>query len=213
MANRKGFEDYILNIISELTNKSELNISLYKNMFKSMSDKELEEFVTRLEGNTNLRVIAPIDGSVKITESTCKRLYKKMGYSFMTSITENGRTTDVKHNLLRLPTRLVSQTVDVKSSVTGRIAINAQTGQLTAATKSAKLSKPEVEALISTGADDILKELFSYRASSSLSVPMTQALERDGKITMKQLDNAPSENITKEFVNTIFSSAMIKSNL
>jgi len=81
--NRKKTEEFILKYIKKITN-TDFNVNLYKDLFKSMNDKEFDEFMTKLKNNeTILQVIVPHDTkTTKITLENNIKVAKELGHDF-----------------------------------------------------------------------------------------------------------------------------------
>jgi len=202
MANRKGAEELILKYIDKIAPGGE-NKKLYADLFKSMSNKQFDDFMLNLKNKkTTLCVIAPLDSAIskKITVKNNVKLGKELGYEFFQHITVKGDgdkppyKTPNKYLVYKLPFRRAAQTLSKKISIPkDSMSIDLTTGQVTGSSQSSKLTYPEIQMLTGMGLDKSLKELLKNRGGDVKSQnAMMNLLYKNGRVddaTLKQYED------------------------
>lgn len=202
MANRKGAEELILKYIDKIAPGGE-NKKLYEDLFKSMNNKQFEEFMTSLKDNkTTLCVIAPLDSSISkaISVKNNIKLGKELGYDFFQHVTVKGDgdkppyKSPNKYLVYKLPFRRAAQTLSKKISIPkDSKSIDLSTGQVTGASQASKLTYPEIQMLTGMGLNKSLKELLKNRGGDLKSQnAMMNILYKHGKVddaTLKQYED------------------------
>ena len=218
---RKKVEEFILKYIDKLTGTN-FNRRLYEDLFKSMSDKEFDNFMHRLKDGTILNVIVPPDkGATKITLENNFKLYKELGKDFFQYVTY--KSSDPKQPDIRsknkflitlLPFRRTKQTSEkgLKVSMHDK-QVDAVTGQVINDSRSSRLSYPEVQVLNGMGLQDSVTELYSDRGGSDSYYVLKQMLLRYGKASKSILKNYDGGVLSTKSLKNYFNGMHLKINL
>jgi len=191
MSKRKETEKFILSFIAEVVNDSNnINIKLYKDLFKSMSDKEFHAFMEYHKDNI-LNIIVDEDISKnKISVSNNLKIAKKYGYPLF-QYTYTAGIDDIppvrslhKSYMLLLPVRRTKHTVTKGVSVSEDSKhFDTITGQPTGISRSSKKSNPEAQLLLSMGLNESVKEFMIDRSDRERSNIMISSLKKYGTIS------------------------------
>jgi len=164
---RKEIESFILKYVDKI-DVSKTNGNMYRKVFKSMSDKDLEKLCSK-----PLPIYAPNGGPVKIDHYKNIEICKELGhdpeqYCWLTDPKTNVTSrTKFKHLVLPLPVRRQTQLVEKKISISEHNrTIDKTTGQATGASKSSSFSFPQVYVMYSKGYDSTIKELMQIRGGN-----------------------------------------------
>jgi hypothetical protein len=197
MPDRKKAEAFILQVIKEIDPSGE-NEKIYKEIFSSMSDKDFDEYMKKMENEEAFLTlfIEHFNNSSITTENNIK-VGKKHGIKFFHKLTVTGDkdlgeyTTPIEYMLLELPVRRQSQNLVKKISIPehNRV-VDTLTGQPTGDSKGAKISYPELQVLTSMGLENSLVELFKYRGGDSGGFnAYNQSIMKYGETNLKLLNN------------------------
>lgn len=223
---RKQAEDYVLQLVDELTPGSK-NRELYTVMFKRMSEKEFRTFMQGiLNGKNHLQVVVePADTNMLNTERNLK-IADKYGIKMFQKLTygEHGSKKDgtyvpanevkiprlIIDTPIRRPSQLLTKGISTAKDNKSRDALS---GQVTGDSKSAKLTQPEREILSSLGLKYSLIELDKYRGGDEGgSRAMDMALDRNGEVSQEQIEPYATGVVSLRTMNIIFRSCMIDTN-
>jgi len=219
---RKQTEEFILKYIKKLTG-TDFNVNLYKELFKSMSDKEFDEFMTRLKnGDFILQAIIPHDeGATKVTLKNNLNVGKELGVEFFQHLligptdTEPRRKTKYKSLVHLAPMRRMKQTVAKGLSVSENDKVrDALTGQVSGPSKSAMISYPELQLLITMDMDKSIKELVKYRGGDEGAMMATkQALLKYGRVNENFIEDYSTGVTSTKTLKSYFNGMHFKINL
>jgi len=193
--NRKKTEAYILKYVDKIAQGGQ-NKELYSNLFKSMSDKEFNNFMLGLKsGKVTLSIIVPHDKSVKVTVPNNIKIGKELGYDFfqqliMTDdVTGDKYTTPNKYFVYRLPIKRVAQLVSKGIAIPKDSKhTDALTGQVSGASKAVSITMPEIQMLVGMGMDDVVLELLKFRGGDlGARNAMMNLLYQDGHVDKETL--------------------------
>ena len=211
MKNRKKTEDFILSYIKKLT-RTDFNVNLYKDLFKSMNNKEFDEFMTKLKNKEFiLPAIVPHDkGAVNVSLENNIKVYKELGYDFFKHLligpNEDGPKRKTKYPMLihLAPMRRMKQTIAKGLSVSENDKIrDSLTGQVSGPSKSSSISYPELQLLVSMGMEHSVNELLISRGGDEGSMRAEkQALLRYGNV---------SNNFVSQYGTGVTSTKTLKS--
>lgn len=204
--NRKAVEAYILSVINSL-DSSKFNETLYKDLFKRLSDKEFKVFKEMLRNEEEVLQLVSCKGTEKdITEllQIAKQLKVKIFHKITSKIpgTDRDFTPNVEVKVLDMIVRRASQDgskgLSVAKDTKKR---NPITGQTTGSSKGVGLTLPEMKILNARNTPEILEELLSFRGSDLPARNAANAyLSKYGTVRLKDL---------KEFSNVSNSTRMI----
>jgi len=192
LKNRKKTEEFIISFIKKLTG-TDFNVNLYKNLFKSMNNKEFDEFMVKLRDKEFiLPAIVPHDaGVVKVTLENNIKVGKELGHNFFQHLilgpTEDGPKRRTKYPMLvhLAPMRRMKQTIAKGLSVSEHDKTrDSLTGQVSGVSKSSSISYPELQLLVSMGMEHSINELLISRGGDEGSMRAEkQALLRYGNVS------------------------------
>lgn len=219
---RKATEDLILKYIDRIVT-GKTNTELYKELFKSMSDKEFDQFMQDLrDGKRTLSIIVPNgDKRYQVDINNNIKLAKELGYDFFQRLVVGetdglpAYTTTNKYMILKLPVRRAAQLLQKKISIPENArTINVLTGQVTGKSKGSKLTNPELQLLISLGLDKSIQELLKIRGGDQGSQrAMDNYLVNQGAATQAQINQYESGVVSKKTLKAYFTAMHIKNNL
>jgi hypothetical protein len=222
MANRKKVEEFIISYIKKLTG-TDFNVKLYKDLFKSMNDKEFDKFMTRLKDKEFiLPIIAPHEkGAVNINLENNIKLGKELGYNFFQHLLVGPTDTDPKRKtkypmLIHLaPMRRMKQTIAKGLSVAEHDKTrDSLTGQVSGVSKSSSISYPELQLLISMGMHDSVNELLISRGGDEGGMRAAkQALLRYGNVSNEFVSQYKTGVTSTKTLKAYFNGMHMKINL
>jgi len=224
MSKRKQVEDYILKYIGKITQGTD-NVKLYQELFKSMNNKEFDEFMHKLKDNKiTLSVIIPNNSKEvkdKITLENNMKVAKELNIDFFQHLHYKNRKgypdykTPEKYLVIKLPIRRVSQLLSKKISVPeDSKSIDLTTGQVTGKSQSSKLTYPEIQLLSGMGLDKSIKELIKYRGGdlgggNALNV----LLQKQGTATDSILEQYSTGVVSTKTYKAYYNAMMIRMQL
>lgn len=215
-------------MIKRITQNSEHNIALYKDMFADMSDKEFDVFMQRLrDKKVMLQVVAPNDGSVKLSVKNNMEIMESIGGTYFHQVIfgATGNKNDPNYTpayktpqkflVYDLPWRRTSQLLTKGISVPkDNHTIDLLTGQVTGESKSAKLSKPELEVLLGLGLEKTVKELMKIRGGDLGAARALEAsIGRTGGASQDIIDRFSTGVESTKTVKAYLTSAHLKTTL
>lgn len=170
MANRKAAEAFILNQVGQMT-ESRHTVNVYKKRFEGMSDKAFDDFMKRLKtGEEKLVVVDPNFSKGGLSTEKNIKIARNLGHDFWQPLVYSSdgiipaHITPVKFMVIDLPTRRASQSIIKKAKVpANNKTIDLLTGQVTGASKGAKLSMPEIQYCNSLNLVKVLEETIKWR--------------------------------------------------
>lgn len=210
---RKEAEEYIIKCINKIDMGSKkLNGTLYKDLFKRMSDSEFKDLITGLKNKTTtLSMIVPNGGDVKISVENNFNIAKEIGLEFFHNLkftnNQNGipnYTTPNKYLVYILPIKRAAQLLSKKISIAeNNNKKDILTGQVTSDSKASKLTYPELQVLSGLGLKDSLRELTKIRGGDDgASRAMDKLLYHQGSVSQSVLNTyAEGAQSTKSLKN------------
>lgn len=222
MSKRKQVEEYILKYIGKIVTGEE-NINLYKDLFKSMSDKEFDEFMHKLKDKQiTLSIIVP-NGykNTKVSVENNFKVAKEIGYDFFQRIKVTGDSdipdyiTPNKYLVYKLPIKRAAQLLSKKISIPeSDKKIDTLSGQVTGESKSSKLTLPELQILIGLGLKDSVKELMKIRGGDLGSTnAMTAMLYKQGMATQQNIEQYSTGVVSTKSLKAYLNSMHIRNTL
>ena len=210
-ANRKKTEEFILSYIGKLIKGKQTNVELYKELFKSMSDKDFEQFMLDLrDEKRTLSVTIPNDNSekteYKVDIKNNIKLAKELGFEMFQKLvvgaTEEipGHITPNKHMIIKLPVRRVAQLVTKKISIpSDNLHIDSSSGQVTGVSKGSKLTNPELQILVGLGLGASIRELMKVRGGDlGAGAAMSGMLIKHGSVSQQNIEPYATDVVSKD---------------
>lgn len=195
MTARQKAEAMVLEFMSDL-DKSGYNTEKYKTIFKNMSDKDFNEYMTGIRnGEKTLVVFAPLYKSKGLTTENNLKVSKKYGIPLFERLLFTGDEehpdykSPIEYLVLDLPVRRQSQNIVKKISVPDdNRSIDNLTYQPTGNSKGAKVSFPELQVMIGMGLDNSINELIRYRGGDKGGFAAYNAMAfRYGSVNLKTI--------------------------
>jgi len=220
MSSFKKEEAFIIEFIREVT-KSDLNVKLYKDMFKDMSDKDFTDLMIRFRDGDILNIIVDSDQSKnKITVENNLKIAKKYGRPMFQHVTTVGdkdmpSTVSLHKNFLQImPFRRTKQTIEKGISVsTDSKHVDLLTGQPSGVSASAKISNPETQILIGMGLSDTATELNVDRSDSQRSNILISGIKKYGDIPDEVVDKYGEQTRTSQTLKAYLAGMHMKMDL
>ena len=221
-AKREKVEQLILSYISKIVTGEE-NINLYKELFKSMSNVQFEEFMTKLKNKEiNLSIIVPNGNkNIKVSLENNYKIAKQMGFNFFQKL-EFGPTEDLpgyktpnKYMILKMPVKRAAQLLSKKISIPkDNKVVDTLTGQVANDSRASKISNPELQVLLGMGMEKNLIELMKARGGDQgQQRAMTGLLYKDGMVTQSDLERYSTGVTSTKTLKSYFIGMHIKSTL
>lgn len=216
MTNRVAAEKFIVDSVLDISQEPQ-NVIIYKNLFKSMSDKEFDVFVER----KMIPIMAPNFSKNKITVKRNLAIAKKLGVKFFQRLwvgANNGSPeflTPIEYLCFHLPLRRCSQMHLKKLAIAeNNKSLDSLTGQLSSSTKGSKITLPELHVLSAQGMDKSITELMKYRGGDSKGfLAMNAYIARYGQCNQDSIKGYSSGVEATKLVSTILTCMHLKNNL
>jgi len=193
--NRKKAEAFILEYIEKLLPGSD-NTKLWDDYMSKLSDKEFDDFMTRLEtGEQELSLIAPNFGKTQLEVSRNLKIAEELGHEFFERIwLRAGDDTPpylspIKYLIVDLPLRRQAQLLTKKISIPeNNKSIDDMSGQPTGASKGSKISYPELQILAAKNLDNCLTEFMKYRGGDLKGFnAMNDSISKTGAVKQESI--------------------------
>ena len=195
--NRKAATDFIVKYIEKLLPGSQ-NTPYYQDFLGKMSDKEFEDFMTKIdEGKIILPIISENLGKVKLEVERNFKIADELGLKLFQRIwiqPENGGPrylTPEEYLVVLLPVRRQAQILTKKISIPeDNNSIDDLTGQPTGKSKGSKISSPELQIMAADGAlDNCIVELIKYRGGDAKGFNiMNNSIAKTGGVSLKAIE-------------------------
>lgn len=222
---RKKMEDLIYRFFSAM-DPSGTNTSFYQSKFKSMTNKEFDEFFEELFSNDKSYLILNIkdfnDKSL-LKMDYIEKAAKVLGielyeYVYTPHITMNKnlipRTkykVPVGYIHIKRPQQTVGKKTGISTSITKRSAI---TGQVTGADKNGRESDLENMFLVSLGLNNTVKELNGPRADDNvMKTEMEENITLNGYVSLADLTDSVDNKVALNTADVYLLGMGIKSDL
>lgn len=217
--NRKAAEGIILELISKLVTSDE-NITLYKNFFASMNDKQFDEFIVKLEEKKiRLPVIVPNFGKSKVTIENNLKLAEELGHNFFERIwmkdgdDSPAYLSPIKYLIVDLPLRRQAQLLVKKISIPeDNKSIDDMTGQPTGKSKGSKISYPEIQILAALNLTSNMTELLKYRGGDVKGYQaMNAEISKTGGVSLNSIKHLGTTVKSTQTLKTLLTSMHLES--
>ena len=163
-AKRKAVEDYILKYVDKISGSKE-NVSLYKELFAKMTDKEFDNFMVRLKNKEiNLSLVLPTGMDQGVSVENNYKVAKELGVNFFSNlhigqnVNTPAYTTPNKFLVCKLPVRRAAQLLSKKISIPSNARqTDYMTGQVSSDSRASSLTLPELQVMIGLVCDASIK--------------------------------------------------------
>ena len=209
----------ILKVMDAL-DPSGTNSERYKNMFKTMSNKQFMKFMKQIKNGEaqlyvefpNLKLQIKMENIYKAADITKTELFQKI---WMTDpVTEERVLSNEKYLIANVPIRRMQQTIFKKLSVpSGDSKTDTLTRQVMGDDQSSSLSNPEAQMLHAKGLDTTLTELMKVRGGDPVAYSeFKRQLEEVGSVNLTEVMKTPSNAATVRLVDSLFRGMNLDSN-
>jgi len=220
---RKEIEAYIIKYVDKIA-PGGYNKQLYVDLFKNMSNKQFDAFMVKLKNKElTISVIVPTGGNVKLDIKRNLNIGKELGFNFFQKLTIGPKgtvrdgtyipkyTTPIEYLIFDLPFRRTAQLLTKGlSTTTDNKAIDLTTGQVTGDSRSARITKPELELLVGMGMKETINELMVTRGGDLGSAKaMDASISRTGSVSHHAIEPYSTGVESTKTVTAFFNAAMI----
>lgn len=194
--NRKAAEKEIIDGIEAILPKGG-NKEIYENFFKSLTDKQFDDFMKSLEeGRQRLTIVVPNLSKVHLDVERNLALAKKWGHNFFERIwikrpgEDKPFLSNKAYPILELNMKRQAQTLVSKIKIPENTnAVDDLTGQPSGKNKTSKLSYVEMQMLSAMGLEKNIIEMMKYRGGDEKGFrAMNDAIDRFGGVKQEALD-------------------------
>jgi len=216
---RKHVEEFVLKLVKDLTGNAD-NLQRYKEFFKKLSDKELEEWVNDVadpDKSTKLYLELPKYSKEIPKLPKILSVGNKYDFEIFTKLI-NKTTGEVTANpvlVITMPVRRASQTVAVQIiTAKDNNHIDMLTGQPSGPSASGKLTLPEEDILASLGYDKGLEELANVLGGDIGAYrSMIRSFNTTGNASLKQIEQNRTGVVAKKTLKYMLLVQGIETNM
>lgn len=215
---RKAVEEYVLKLMMDFDQYGGSNAERYTKLFKSMNDKQFDEFMISIRDKRNQLSVVLQNNNNTLTTEKVVALAKARGVRIFSKVymfdphTNRKYLTKYPMMIITIPVRRLSQYLFHKISLPdGDNHVNPITGQVIPPDKGAALSAIETQILTSKNLTTSIVELIKIRSGDmSAYRSMKYQIEETGEVSIKDLPmtGQPRSTIT---VGNYFHGLMIDS--
>lgn len=219
--NSKAFVDYILEQVAKIEPNNP-NVGFYKNKFKTMSAKQIEEFAIMVKnGKFNLPYLRENMNDNEIDTIKWVDLAESLGAEVFTQLWETDESTGEqyltphKYMVPILPVRRPSQNLNTKDSIpVDNNTRDMLTGQVTGASKGSALSKPQLDSMLERGLAMNAIEFVKARGGDiSASQVYNRRIIEQGGADLNEIINNHGEAGSQTTLRNYFSGMMLAIDL
>jgi hypothetical protein len=215
---RKAVEEYVLKLMMEFDQYGGSNAERYSKLFKSMNDKQFDDFMMSIREKRNQLSVVLQNNNNTLTTEKVVALAKDRGVKIFSKVymfdphTNRKYLTKYPMMIITIPVRRLSQYLFHKISLPdGDNHVNPITGQVIPPDKGAALSAIETQILTSKNLTTSIVELIKIRSGDmSAYRSMKYLIEETGEVSIKDLPmtGQPRSTIT---IGNYFHGLMIDS--
>lgn len=219
--NRKAAEELCLSIVAKIIPDGS-QVSIYKEFFARMKDKEFDAFIADLEtGKQKLSIISENFSKTPPTTDNNLKIAKDLGHDFFTTLEYEGKNgipthiTPIKYLVVDLPMRRASQLIIKKASIPKhQRVIDSLTGQPTGDSKGAQISYPELQLCAGMELDHSMIELMRDRGGDlKARAAYIGILNKYGSVSQNQLKNYGSGVVSTQTLKTMLTCIHLRNTL
>lgn len=209
--NRKAAEQFVYNLMDGLEGGTS-NSTLYRSLFKDMSNADFERWIKDLEsGDSYLSIIVPNGGTFVLNTERTMKVGKAFGVEYFQRIrltdplTGEAHLSNKKYLVIDVPVRRQSQHLVKKMSMpeNSRV-IDHLTGQVTGPSKGGAISLPELLILNSKGMEYNLLELVKIRGGDNKAYrKMVESISETGSFSVEPLLNLGTKPTSTETLRAL----------
>lgn len=222
-ATRNKMEKLIYDTMSAL-DPSKTSADKYKNMFKKMSDTEFDRYFKALFSNEDeYLVLDIIDYERTLTIENIEKAAKVIDIPLFEKVVMPFLSPDENQPVLSkyevpvgyIHCKRVQQFLRKKNSTSTDIGMrSALSGQVMGKDKNARDSDQENNALVTLGAENILRELMGPRADDPvMKDQMYSNIAKNGYVSLEDLDSDVKNKVTLNTVDVFFTGMGINTDL
>ena len=219
--NRKAATEYLVNMLEEIA-PGGVNKEIAQKSLDSLSDKDFELLMKDYaSGDDRIPIYVPNwDKETKVTVENNLKVAKKLNHEFFQRLqmtTNEGTTylTENKFMVIELPVRRQAQLLYKKLSVPEHTkSIDQLSGQAAGASRSARISYPELQIMRAMGLDDCLVELMKFRGGDIKGFDaMNKVISQQGTVNLGSIEQYASGVVSTHTLKTFLTAMHLKSTL
>lgn len=216
--NREKAQAFILEYIDKIAPGGQ-NKSMYEQFFKTLTDKQFEEFMLKLENEDfTLCIIAPNFSEIKLDINKNIEIAKELGHDFFERIwvpaTQDtpAYLTPNKYMVVDLPVKRQAQILTKKITIADHNnTVDDMTGQPTGDSKGSKISYPETQVLAAIGLNESLREFLKFRGGDEGGFnAMNTIIDRTGAVKLDAIDKYSTGVKSSQTVKVFLTSMHLK---
>ena len=222
-ATRNKMEQLVYDTFSAL-DPSKVCADKYKNMFKSMSDAEFERYFKSIFNNEDEYLVLDIVDyertvTIENIENAAKvldiPLFEKVAMPFLSPDENQPVVSKYEVPVGYIHCKRVQQFLRKKNATSTDISMrSALSGQVMGKDKNARDSDQENYALVTLGAENILKELMGPRADDpAMKDQMYSNIAKNGYVSLDELDSDVKNKVTLNTIDAFFMGMGINTDL
>lgn len=220
MSKRKQATAELLHFIDLLAPGSN-NREIYESRLKAMSDKQFEEWISKLESEEEiLALYVPNLSKSPITVANNLKVAKALGHDFFQHLllTDAGTgqvvKTPVKHMVIDLPLRRQAEMLESKISIPeNNQVVDERSGQPTGPSKGSRLSYPELQVNAAKGLDKMITELIKFRGGDQQAYnAMNQSILETGEASLDTIKAQGPTTVKSKQTLSVYLKAMMLQN-
>lgn len=222
-ATRTKMENLVYDTFAAL-DPSKVSADKYKNLFKKMSDTEFEKYFKTIFNNEDEYLVLDIvDYERTVTIENIEKAAKVLDIPLFERVAMPFLSPDENQPVLSkyevpvgyIHCKRVQQFLRKKNATSTDIAMrSALTGQVMGKDKNARDSDQENYALVTLGAENILKELMGPRADDPvMKDQMYSNIAKNGYVTLDELDSDVKNKVTLNTIDVFFMGMGINTDL
>lgn len=220
-AARKEATDLAIKLLSKFSGKND-SVKAIEEMLNGLSDKAFDEYMVKMsEGEEILPYIIPNLSNSRLSVETNLKIAEELKHPFFERIwltdPATGETylTPEKYLVVDLPLKRLQQHLHDKISIPAdNKHVDDLTAQPTGDSKGSKISFPELQILYSHGLDDVIRELFKFRAGDEEAFrAMEREIAQKGSVSMNDIDTGDTKPKATRTLGVLLRAAHLENNV